>query len=77
MTLLPVKALDLSEGDLVDLECVPAPYVSDVDRENIYAYEYAIVDSVVKIGLDGVLVHFDKTSIEFPLDYELMTVAES
>lgn len=72
MTLVKIKAIDVEEGDLIDLEHVPAPYVSAEDREHRYAFEYALVVGREIETPDCVRVDFDSTSIGFPWDYELM-----
>lgn len=73
--LTPTKASNVVEGDMIDLEHVPAPYVSDEDRENVYAFEYAVVcDRPYYETPECIVIHFNDTSIAFPPDYELMKV---
>jgi hypothetical protein len=74
MGLTPIKASDVAEGDMIDLEHVPEPYVRDEDREHVYQYEYAVVVGVERETADCIRVDFDTTSIGFPLDFELMMV---
>jgi hypothetical protein len=66
-----VPAYAVNEGDFIDLEPVPKPYVTDEDREHIYAFELAEVVGVERETDDCVRIDFDSTSIGFPPRFEL------
>lgn len=69
-----IRADEVKEGDLVDLEHVPVPYVSREDAENYYAYELARVEGWERETDDCIRIDFDSTSIGFPLDFKLTRV---
>jgi hypothetical protein len=69
--LIKTPVTKLVEGDYVDLEMEDAPYTTAEDRENIYAFEYALVLGIEQETPDCVLVDFNSTSIGFPTDHEV------
>jgi hypothetical protein len=69
--LIKIPVTQLVEGDYVDLEMEEAPYVTDEDCKNIYAFEYALVLGIEQEAPNCVLVDFYSTSIGFPTDHEV------
>lgn len=69
-----IRADQVMCGDLIDLGELPDPYVSQDDREHLYAYELARVIDYERETADCIRIDFDSTSIGFPLDFKLTLI---